>query len=222
MIVSTCTVLGLRCSQCGKIQLYSLSRFRLGKNGNVNFFCECGNFLIKIERKGRDKYCLQIECLLCETKHFFKVSGKELWNNTAFPLHCQDGDVEIAYTGQREEVLKSLKQGEPSLGQIAAEVCQGDYFYNPEIMYQVLNALRRMADEELMSCSCGEKYLELELFPDRVQLNCPYCNAVGIVFAESIKDLQVIENMEGIELEAASWRYLDDKRLKKKNRVKNK
>lgn len=222
MIISTCTILGLYCSQCGKIHLYSLSRFRFSKNSHVRFFCECGNCLVNIERKGRDRYCLQLECLVCETKHSLIVRGKELWNNKVLPLSCENTGMEIAYMGTREEVIKHIQQSEQTILQFVTELSHEDYFVNPEIMYQVLDYLSKMVNEELMSCSCGWRYLELEVFPDRVQLNCPYCNAVGIVFAESIKDLQTIKNMEGIELESASCRYLDDKRLKKKNKVKNK
>lgn len=60
----------------------------------------------------------------------------------------------------------------------------------------------------------------MEVFPDRIELSCASCDAVGIVFAETVKDLQWIQNMERIQLEAHSYRYLDDKRLKKRRRMR--
>lgn len=222
MLMSTYTIVALRCPKCGKLDLYSLSRFSCGKKGQVELFCECGHCLIVLTRKGRNLYRLQVECLMCEIKHTLKLQGKEIWNEHIRPLICENTGLELGYLGKKEEVIQAIQQGERSLRELIKDLGYEQYFLNPEVMSHVLDRLRQISEGGQMSCSCGGRHLETEVFPDRVELSCPYCNAVGIIFAESGSDLQKLQAIKGIELEANSCRYLDNKRLKKKSRVKNK
>ncbi len=222
MLITTSTVLALRCPKCGKMNLYSLSRFHCGKRSNVNFFCDCGNDLIKVSRKRRDLYCLQVACLMCEKKHFLNVRGKILWNNKALPINCENTGVELGYMGTKEEVVQMINKEEIAFREMAGELNDKDYFLNSEIMYQVLDFLRKMSERGQISCSCGGRGLDIAAFPDRVQISCTDCHAVGIIFAESARDLQAVHKIEAIQLEADTRRYLEEKRLKRKSRVKNK
>lgn len=222
MLITTGTILALRCPKCGKMNLYSLSRFQCGKRGSVNFFCDCGNDLIKVSRKRRDLYCLQVACLMCEKKHFLNVRGNILWNNKALPINCESTGVELGYMGIKEEVLQMIQQEELAFREMAGEFEDKDYFLNSEIMYQVLDSLRKMSEKGQISCSCGGRSLEITVFADRVQISCTACQAVGIVFAETPRDLQTVHKMKAIQLEADIRCYLEEKRLKKKSKVRNK
>lgn len=159
---------------------------------------------------------------MCETKHIFKLQGKEIWHNHVHPLICENTGLELGYLGKREEVLQAVQRDERSIRDLVKELGFDQYFLNPAVMSRVLDCLGKISKGGQMSCSCGSRNLETEVFSDRIELSCPYCNAVGIIFAESVSDLQKLQAMEGIELEANSCRYLDDKRLKKKGKVKNK
>ncbi|MGI6587933.1 MAG: hypothetical protein ACOX2N_03940 [Peptococcia bacterium] len=222
MLISTYTIVALRCSKCGKIELHSLSRFSCGKKGQVKLFCECGNCLMVNARHGRNMYYLQINCLMCETRHIFEMHGKEIWNKHVLSLICENTGLELGYLGSKDGVVKAIKQGERSIGELIKELGFDQYFTNPSVMSRVLDRLRKIIKKGHISCSCGSRNLATEVFPDRVELSCSYCHAVGIIFAETARDLQKLQAMKGIELEANSCRYLDEKRLKKKGKVKNK
>lgn len=163
MLISTYTILALRCSKCGKMELSSLSRFSCGKNGQIELFCECGHSLFVFSRKGRNLYDLQVECLVCEKKHALTLQGEEIWNKHIRPLTCENTGIKLGYLGKREKVLQAIQQDERTVRELINEV-----------------------------------------------------------FAESIEDLEKLQAMKNIKLEANSCRYLDGKWLKKKNKVKNK
>jgi hypothetical protein len=220
MLVSTLTTLALRCPGCGKMDFYAVSRFNFSGNTNVKVLCECGTTLINIAKKSRNIYCLQIECVMCETKHLITLKAGELWNQKVHTVTCEGTGVEIGFIGTKELVIKSVKNLDRSIREMAEDLGYDKYFLNSDVMFQALELLRTMAEEGRMSCSCGGALLEVDVFPDRIELSCSSCDAVGIVFAETVKDLQWIQNMEGIRLEAHSYRYLDDKRLKKRRRVR--
>lgn len=220
MLTSTCTVVGLRCAKCGKIDLYSISRFSCGKNGQTKILCECGHGLLIIARQGRNMYRLQVECLLCDSRHSYNLSGNEIWNRQVYSIVCPNTELELCYFGQKEDVIRAIQQGERSVRELIKDYEQ--YFLNPKVMLRVLDHLHTLLLKSKISCSCGTKELDTDLFPDRVEVSCPYCNAVGVFFAESEKDLRNVEAMQDFELETNSCRYFDDKWLKKRDKAKNK
>lgn len=220
MLLATQKTIAVRCPHCGKMGFYALSRFSFSGNEGVRFACECGTNLLSITQKGKALFCLQIECMMCETRHLFTYKASELWGKTGLAIACEQTDVEIGFVGSKEAVLENIKHMDRGIKELNEEVGYDKYFVKPEIMHEVLDLVRRMTDEGKVSCSCGSGTLEVEAFPDRIELNCPYCEAVGILFAETVRDLQWAYNMEGIYLEAYAYKYLDANRMNKKKPVK--
>jgi len=220
MLINTQTTLALRCPHCGKLDFYALSRFGCSGRNIGKIKCECGAGLLSVCQKGKGVFRLQVDCVMCETKHVLSYKSKELWNSEVLTIICESTGVEIGFIGSKDAVLKSVKRVDRSLREIAEELGYDKYFINADIMYQVLDLLRKMTDEGQMSCSCGSSQVELEVYPDRVELLCPQCDAVGIVFAETVKDLQWVHDMGQVHLEARAYRYLDQKRMKKKTPLK--
>lgn len=216
MVISTQTTIALRCPRCGKLEFYALSRFGLNRGTIVQLTCECGTLLLSIVKKSRQTYNFEIECIMCEMKHVINYRASQIWTNNVTVLVCNHTGVEIGFVGAKESVKKSIKKVDRSIREIAEEMGYEKYFLNPDIMYQVLGLVRQMSDEGKMSCGCGCNQLEIEVFPDRIEFNCPNCQAQGILFAETIKDLQRTYSLKRIKLEADTFMYLDQKYLKKK------
>jgi len=175
-----------------------------------------------LNRKGRNTYYLQTECLICEEKHIFKLQGKEIWNTQAYSLICQNTGLEIAHLCNKGDVIRSIQQGEQTVRELIKELDYEQYVQNPEVMQRILEIVRSLLAENLISCSCGPQQLEIDVFPEHIEVYCPYCHAVGIIFAETAEDLQKVKLMRGFELQANSCCSLDDKRVKRKGKVKNK
>jgi ribosomal protein S27E len=205
--------------------MYALSRFRCGKRNPFHLSCECGSNLLEISRKGREAYWLRVLCNLCETEHVFHLSGAQIWNKKALSLHCENTQIVLGYLGSKEEVLKAINEEADLTKGIAAQAAQlenRDFYVNSAIMLQVLEALRKIDEQGQISCSCGRSELEFETYPDRVEIRCVDCQAVGIVFAESVRDLRNINKTEAIQLAAATRKYIDDSSFRGKKKVKNK
>jgi len=215
MLIPTQTTIALRCFSCGKMNFSALSRFGLGEGKSIKIVCECGTCLVLIT-KNKGSITLQVECVMCEAKHLLKYRPFQLWNGKLLKIICENTDIEIGCIGSAESVRQSVKSSDRSISEMADEIGYDRYFLNPEIMYQVLDLLRKITEEGRLSCGCGGSRLEAEVYPDRVEINCSLCGAVGIIFAETVKDLQWVTNMEEIQLEANTYRYLDDKRLRKR------
>jgi len=217
MVISTYTTVALRCPVCGKMDYYALSRFSMSGMERVSINCECGANLLTMGRNKGKTYWLQVECSMCEDTHFYAYNYKELWSNNLLTLVCGETGVEIGFLGSREQVRKNVQNMDKSVQEMAEELGYGEYFNNPEIMYKVLEHLHSIADEGKLYCSCGNQNLDVEVYPDRMELHCNDCEASGIVFAESFKDWETIRHMEEIVLNEGIFKYIDGKKPKKRS-----
>ncbi|MFZ7104880.1 MAG: hypothetical protein ACOWWO_19760 [Peptococcaceae bacterium] len=221
MIVSTYTTVALRCPICGKMDFYALSRFSMTGSSKAEINCECGTSLLTMGRNKGKTYWLKVECSMCEDSHIYTFNIKELWNDAVLTLICEETGVEIGFLGPREEVRRNVQNMDKSVQEMAEELGYGEYFNNPEIMYKVLEHLHLVADTGNLYCGCGNYNLEVEVYPDRMELHCNDCGAVGIVFAESFKDWEIIRRIGEIILTEGTYKYIDDKKpRKRKTRLK--
>lgn len=218
MIITTYRTAAIRCSQCGKIDFYALSRFDMSGKGIAVIDCECGANLLKIGRSKGKSYWLQIHCSMCEDDHLYTFGYKDLWLENLLTLVCEETGVEIGFIGSREPVRKSVQNMDKSVQEMAEELGYGDYFNNPEIMYRVLEHLHSIADAGHLYCDCSNHNLEVEMYPDRMELHCDECGASGIVFAESFRDWETVRRLTEVVLTEGIFKYFDDKKPKKRSK----
>lgn len=220
MIISTQKTLALRCPTCGKMDFYALSRFNIGSKKPARILCQCGTCLMSISRKGKDVLYLYVDCVMCEGKHILTCKSSEIWQDKLYTITCEETRMEIGFIGSKDTVMKSVMRTERSIREMAEELGYEKYFNNADIMYQILDLLKAMSGEGRMSCSCGSSQLEVEVYPDRIELNCPICDSVGVIFAETIKDLEWLRRVEGISLDAQTCQDPTHGRLRKKTPLK--
>ena len=220
MIITTFTTLALRCPICGKMDFHSISRFGLSGKKRLAINCECGTILLSMFNGKNNHQQIQVECNMCEGTHTYSYPSKLLWSGEVFTFICDETGVEIGYLGSKEEVVKSVQNMDKTVQEMAEELGYGDYFINPEIMYKVLEHLYSIADYGKISCGCGNINLDVEVYPDRMELHCGHCGAVGIVFAESFKDWENAQRLDEVALIEGAFRYLDDKSITKKRKKK--
>ena len=219
MLVPAQTTIAIRCPGCGKVNLATLSRFAVKAGKTLKVICECGSCLMLISKNKGEIY-LQTECVMCDTKHLFKYRPAQLWQGGILQLMCEKAGSEIGFIGPSDEVKEAVENAEKKMHEIAEQFDHEKFFLNPGIMTQVLDLLQKMSEEGRINCACGGK-LEAEAFHDRVEISCSYCGAVGIIFGETVKDLQCVKEMKDIQLKAYTYCYLDDMRLRKKGSSRN-
>ncbi len=215
MLISARTTIALRCPNCGRLVLLSVSRFDFGRKESIGMTCECGEAVLEITKKGKTHFCLQVECIMCEAKHTFTYKSINMWSDEVKTISCENTGMEIGLFGQRDLVKENIKAIDKSVRQMLKDVEYDGYFSNTGIMRRVLEYVNDLNGQGLVSCSCGNNRLEVEVFPDRIELTCPHCQAVGILFAETPRDLNRVCNLGNILLEAGSYKYLDDSKLRK-------
>jgi len=66
-----------------------------------------------------------------------------------------------------------------------------------------------LAEQGLVYCQCGNYNIEIDVFPDRMELQCKKCNGVSIIYAETEEDLSIVQQVDELELIKDSLGFLD-------------
>lgn len=226
MLVATTAALAMRCLDCGRLEYHHLSRFSFPAGQPVDINCPCGSTKLVISTRDRSTYRLQIPCLVCEGEHLCELSGKVLWSGGVVTLTCPDTDLELGYVGKETEVKVLATRHEEEMEALVEEFGCDGYFHNAKIMFEALNCLHEIADRGALYCQCGNKKIEVDLFPDRLELHCKKCDSINIIYAETEDDLKVIQRVDSIELARHGFKCLDSlantSKLKKNRRKRNK
>ncbi|MCL2337945.1 MAG: hypothetical protein FWC60_11065, partial [Firmicutes bacterium] len=213
MIIETGALLAMRCPECGKLDYDHLSRFAFGRRKKVEITCQCGFTKLTVTASGareRKSYVLQVPCVVCESKHVHYIGSRKFWSAEVNYLCCQETGLELGYLGAEEAVRELAETQEESMESLASEFEGEDrYFNNSEIMYEVLNCLHDIAEQGALYCQCGNLDVEVDIFPDRLELHCQECDSINIIYAETEEDLRVIKDIENIELTRNGFGYLD-------------
>lgn len=208
MLVSTARTLGIRCTDCGEQTVHSLYLFDFNRSGCL-IKCPCGRKLVHTaastgaDQTGTDSrscFRLEYECPYCGHSHQLQINRQDLTGTKLVPFICPELEIPAAFLGPEETVLQALQIQDQSLEETARELGFVDYFANPEIMYEVLGSLYQIAEGNNLSCSCGNYYIGVEIFADRVELRCSRCGAVAVVSASTADDWKLLQGTREIRL----------------------
>ncbi len=208
MLLTTETSIALRCPMCGKFEQHQLSLFAFAGQKTVQIGCSCGATKLILGTKNRKKFWLQIPCVLCETKHMFYYTRKQLWSNHVLNIICSESKIELGFIGAKNKVAQLVESYEQDISTLLEEMDPDDYINNPTIMMEVLNCLHDIAEDGYLYCGCGNVKIDVDIMPDRLELHCGECGAMGTVFAETDEDLETIKKMDVIELVKNGFKYL--------------
>ncbi|MHB9093535.1 MAG: hypothetical protein ACYC21_02590 [Eubacteriales bacterium] len=226
MIVATEFVVAMRCPSCGKLDFHSISRFAFAKASSYKVTCSCGAPKLIIGTKNRQQYWFQMPCVLCETNHLVYYKARQLWSDEVTFFYCNDTNVELGFFGPGDKVHTLAENYEHNLESLVDELGYDDYFFNAEIMFEVLNCLHDIAEEGFLYCECGSYQIEIDIFPERIELQCKDCKTISVVYAETEEDLNRIKGIKKIELVKNGFKSLDNvdkgKKTKKRNSKRTK
>jgi hypothetical protein len=212
MAISTNSRMVLRCPYCGDINQHDLSVFAFAGSHSCRLTCSCGSDIASLGTRDRKHFWVQADCSFCEETHFCYFNRKDIWGDEILSLYCDDTGLDIAYIGPRDKMEELVSQGEKSLAEMAQELGFGDYFSSPDIMYGVLDRLYKLAERGDLFCHCGNYDVEIEIYPDRLELKCGYCNASGLVMAQNDVDLEKVQGLQEIELTPRGFKCLEGKK----------
>ncbi|MBC9784544.1 hypothetical protein H1S01_08460 [Heliobacterium chlorum] len=204
MILSTMTVIALRCPACGRMDFHALSLFSFAGRKVKKIQCSCGAALMTVGSKDRKRFWIQTHCIMCETQHLQWFTRERLWSQQLTELRCTETMVEVGFIGPREKVKTAILSQDKSLYEMAENLGLADYFENPEVMYAILERLHKLAEEGSLSCECGSFQINVEVYPDRVELRCELCDSTYVCYAESDNDLQSLSRCAELQIQGYS------------------
>jgi len=213
-LIPTNSTIAIRCAACGELEFHTLSLFDFAGTNLLKLECSCGKSVLQISTKDRKKFCWQIECPICETKHLLYLSRKQIWSDAALSIFCEENGVEIGYVGPNQKVLECVERDDRSISDMAEELGYADYFDNPDIMYEVLDRLYEIAESGQLKCNCGNNDIAIEIFPDYLELRCECCKSYAVIMAATEQDLEIINNLDEIHLTRFPFKEQNGKKNK--------
>lgn len=208
MLIDATRILAMRCPQCGRLELHDFSLFELEGRRPTTISCRCGFILISIVRRSR-LYKLQIGCIVCETAHELLVEARNVIHNDAVVIYCPESDVDLALIGHGPRVDELLAEEGDILANVVGPGLIDSEFNDATIMREVLTRLQDWVDEGRLYCSCGNRHMDVELFPEKVEVACPRCGGTLVIYAEREEDLSALDGLEEVVLKRGAFTCID-------------
>jgi hypothetical protein len=141
-----------------------------------------------------------MECLICGKPHLFAFSKKEFWDKELKPLVCSGTDIEIGFTGPAEKAAQAAALYGSNIRGILQDYNNPGFYCDFAVMGGVLSWLESLDFMGKMECACGNTRLDFRVFPDKVEIRCPYCHAATVAPAASLNDLRWVKAVDEIRL----------------------
>jgi hypothetical protein len=198
LLVSTQRSLALRCPLCGRLEFHQFSLFAFAGFAPVTINCQCGFVKLTVTTKNYKEFLLQIPCLLCDATHLLKFNFHELWEQPVSVIRCPESGQELGYMGDPDALDKVIRRKQNDADSIINNFGFDDYFTNPQVMFEILNHLHQIAEDDRLFCACGNNNIEIDVFPEKLELQCPCCQSLHIIYAETLEDLRVVKKVQTI------------------------
>lgn len=203
----------MKCPHCGTLEPEVLTVFSFSGRRPARFDCECGKNRLTLTTRDHTTYSLSFYCLVCETTHMVPLTAFQLWTSPMEVIQCPDTEVELGYLGEPGRIRHAL-QMQRSLGELLPkDLSISEFFTNADVMYEVLSMLHNIAKSGNLYCECGNDNIQVDLYPEKLELRCPSCSSLSIIYAENEDDLAVMRKLEVIEMKKAGFTSVDASRF---------
>lgn len=204
MVIELSTAFAMRCPTCGRLDVHQLNIFQLSGDEIRQFACDCGSKIAEIRKKGTKYIEITYFCIICETEHSVIMPQNIFWSkNKLNSLVCLDTDLNLGYYGSYKLIRKELERQQEELNSMANEL-GFDEFADPEIMLEILDYLHDVAASGGLYCECGNHDIDIELFSDKIELNCNNCGSMQHLSATCKDDLDQLKKADEVIIKLAT------------------
>lgn len=193
MLIPAHTTFAIRCPQCGRLETSTVSRFAVQGAGATRVACSCGSHKLTIGAR-QGQISVQIPCYLCDGMHFLYFTPRQFWSRHLKPVSCSDTDLQLGVFGPETEVEVYARTGGNELDRLLEDEAFGEYFDEPDVMYQALSQVHALAEAGKLTCVCGNRHIAVDIFPERLELACSDCGRRKNLLAAREEDLAALEN----------------------------
>lgn len=181
------TTVAYRCPRCGAGVMSAVGLFNLSAD-MIKLKCDCGESEMSVVYTKDSKLRLTVPCLFCPNPHHFTVSSSVFFSKELFALPCPYSGMNIAVTGEINQVKAELSRSELELLELLEEngidgfsSLHGEQTMSDPEVEEIVNYMIRELDAEgKISCNCEgdeEGDYEIEFLPDAIRLSCKRCGA---------------------------------------------
>jgi len=178
----------------------TISFFAFSGQNSLTLLCTCGYKKLTIHTGDRRNYLLKVSCMICDEIHNLNWRHTQLWQNEISAIICPATRQDLGYIGRKERLEEYIVENSRNMESVLNDLGFDDYFANPSVMVQVLAHLHKIADDGQLYCLCGNQDIQVDVFPEKLELHCPNCNSLSIIYAESREDLELIRNIRVIAM----------------------
>lgn len=173
MIIDYSSTAAYICPECSGVTAANIDVF--GFSARKAFFrcsdAKCGANCVSARRKNL-KYIFEIRCPICGETHSFPISADSFWKKDLLTFLCPVSDTEIFFKGKIEDIKQALDD-------LAARNNISDE--KESLLYDMLEEIYMLDAENAISCSCGNKHIDISTPNGAIALLCPKCGAVKII-----------------------------------------
>ena len=209
------TTVAYRCSHCGAGVMSLVDPFSLSAD-MIKLKCDCGKSEMSVVYSNDGKVRLTVPCLFCPSPHSFVINSSVFFGKELFVLPCPYSDINIAMTGEINNVKAELartelelldileKSGLDSFEAIRGESSSEEIFTDPQIFDIIMFVINDLDAEGKIYCKCkdeGEGDFEVEVLDERIKVSCKKCGATRIIPTDGLLAANAFLNADSLYLE---------------------
>lgn len=209
-MINTDMTVAYKCSSCGTFEFFDVSFFKLLDKKEYCHKCRCSKSMVIIEENKPGKYLIKIPCIGCGKKHVFFFKRRDILykRNSVKIFNCPETGVYCCVIGKGDKVRSEIDSLEKELDEMINKFGYDSYFKNTQVMFDILNILHDIAEQDNLYCECGNNDVELILLSDRINLRCKKCSGSKDIYASTNEDLKDILHKQKVLLISKTPRVL--------------
>ncbi|MBE6529283.1 MAG: hypothetical protein E7680_01605 [Ruminococcaceae bacterium] len=213
------TTVAYRCPHCGSAVLSAVGLLSLtGSADLVKLKCTCGKSELSVTYGKDAKIRLSVPCLACGKPHSFTVSSKVFFGKELFTLPCPYTDLNIAATGEINQVKAEMARSELELLDLLEKSgikdperlrAEEQALPDPQIAEIVSYVIGELDEEGKIYCKCHpantkkmkESVYDVEMRDEGVLVRCQTCGAERLIPTDSGLSAHAFLNADALYLE---------------------
>ena len=213
------TTVAYRCPHCGSAVLSAVGLLSLtGSADLVKLKCTCGKSEMSVTYGKDGKIRLNVPCLACAKPHSFTVSSKVFFGKELFALPCPYTDLNIAATGEINQVKAEMARSELELLDLLEKSgikdperlrAEEKALPDPQIAQIVSFVISELDEEGKIFCKChpeGAKQkadctYDVEMREEGILVRCQTCGAERLIPTDSGLSAHAFLNADALYLE---------------------
>ena len=208
------TTVAYRCPSCGSGVMSLVDPFLLSAD-MIKLKCDCGKSEMSVVYSNDGKVRLTVPCILCPNPHSFVLNSSVFFGKELFLLPCPYSDINIAMTGEVNNVKAELARSELELLDILEKSGIDSFealrredekqlLTDPQIFDIIMFVINDLDAEGKIYCKCedsSEGDFEVEILEDGIKVSCKRCGASRVIPTDGLLAANAFLNADALYLE---------------------